>query len=93
MYLTILPEQYHPVVRRFLQQSPIFIMANRAYQHLKPPSLFLDITPLTLTALPPSLIATRLDISVQVARRRDYAIRQLLVEHEPALYQCGIEQT
>ena len=88
MYHAILPNQYHHAAQRFLQQLPELATTSPLCRRLKPVSLLIDIAPFTLAAQPHSFIAAQFDLSPRAARRRDNVIRQLLVLHEPDLYQA-----
>ncbi|WP_085247110.1 hypothetical protein [Gilliamella mensalis] len=87
MYHSILPNEQHSAAERFLQQVPALIAASSLCRRLKPVALLIDIAPMTLIALPHSLIANKFQLSPRAAQRRDNVIRQWLAQYEPDLYQ------
>jgi transposase-like protein len=93
MYHTILPEEQHSAAKRFLQQVPSLIATSSLCRRLKPVALLIDIAPMTLIALPHSLIANKFHLSPRAAQRRDNVIRQWLAQYEPDLYQAILNLT
>jgi transposase-like protein len=93
MYHSILPNEQHSAAERFLQRVPVLIATSPLCRRLKPVALLIDIAPMTLIALPYSLIANKFNLSPRAAQRRDNVIRHWLALYEPDLYQAVLNLT